>query len=349
MPSKKMRNGKLIGYMAQVRRQGVNRAKLCGTLAEAKAMEAEWVKEIELSIETATHSALEWATAYLKYSQGRYVRKTFEEKREAFDLLVRFVPADEPVDDIGTGHALKLLDAVAEKRSGHAANKVRKNLVAGWNWGKKHLAAWPSIPNPFALIEQYAYQRESRYVPPMEDVQTVLAIMPEPDRTMLLAYLHTGARRDELFRLQWSDVDFATSRIKLWTRKRKGGIMEADTIPMTQALRQALLGIRSASSGQGLVFHRGGRKYTYRRHWLKYWCGLAGVPAFSFHGIRHLTASWLDSHNIPLTTIQAILRHKMATTTAKYLHELRGVQVDLDRVFEPAKVLEMKKAHGIEP
>ena len=41
----------------------------------------------------------------------------------------------------------------------------------------------------------------------------------------------------------------------------------------------------------------------------------------------------LDAHNVPLTTIQAVLRHKNATTTAIYLHELRGVKVALDEIF----------------
>jgi integrase len=57
----------------------------------------------------------------------------------------------------------------------------------------------------------------------MEDVQAVLDIMPKEDRIMLLCYLHTGARRDEIFRLQWEDIDFANSKITLWTRKRKYG------------------------------------------------------------------------------------------------------------------------------
>lgn len=181
----------------------------------------------------------------------------------------------------------------------------------------------------------------------MEDVQAVLDLMPEEDCTMLLCYLHTGARRDEIFRLRWEDIDFQRSKLTLWTRKRKHGSWESDTIPMTATLREGLLRQRAKSNGTGLVFTWSGRKFKYRRHWLRYWCAMAGVKRFTFHSIRHLTASWLDAHNIPLTTIQAILRHKSATTTARYLHELRGVQADLDAIFsdgKQGKVLDMKKA-----
>jgi hypothetical protein len=59
---------------------------------------------------------------------------------------------------------------------------------------------------------------------------------------------------------------------------------------------------------------------------------------------------------VPLTTIQRILRHRNPNTTARYLHELRGVQVDMDAIFsgqseKKAKVLEFpggqKKASGM--
>jgi hypothetical protein len=57
-----------------------------------------------------------------------------------------------------------------------------------------------------------------------------------------------------------------------------------------------------------------------------------------------LTASILDEKEIPLTTIQAILRHKSATTS-RYLHSLRGIKVILDEIFslDNGKILEFTK------
>ena len=180
----------------------------------------------------------------------------------------------------------------------------------------------------------------------MEDVEKVMKVMNEEDRTMLLCFLHTGARKNEILRLKWSDVDFANNLIWLTTRKRKDGMEERDSLPMTQELRNALLKLRAKNGQYEYVFvNKEGRPYKDRNQWLPRACKKADVKTFRFHAIRHLTASWLDAHGIPLTTIQRILRHRNPHTTARYLHELRGVQISLDEVFskKPGRVLEFRK------
>lgn len=64
--------------------------------------------------------------------------------------------------------------------------------------------------------------------------------------------------------------------------------------------------------------------------YMKRLCKRAKVTHLGFNAIRHLSASILAQSNIPLPTIQAILRHKSANTTARYLHSL-GIVED---VFE---------------
>jgi hypothetical protein len=45
---------------------------------------------------------------------------------------------------------------------------------------------------------------------------------------------------------------------------------------------------------------------------------------------RHALLSSTADANYPITVIQALLRHKNANTTAKYLHKLRGIKNALD-------------------
>ena len=76
---------------------------------------------------------------------------------------------------------------------------------------------------------------------------------------------------------------------------------------------------------------------------------MAEVRYFTLHAVRHLTASILDKAGMDLSTIQAILRHKSATTTARYMHSLRGVRAALDDVFGQGvgmPTMDKKKAVG---
>jgi len=346
MPYPKKRKGKIIAWMAEVRLKGHPRVtEQCRTKAEAQEREVEIKKELKAKEERQpTPTVLDLATRYLSYCEERFTDKTFLEKKDAMDILTFHCSPSTPVTDIDASDALSLLDKVNKKRGGYGANKTRKNLVAAWNFGFKYLKGWPqNTLNPFSQVETYPYEKQSRYIPPMEDVQKVLETMLEnealDDYCMLLCYLHTGARRSEILRLRPSDLDFGRSKMTLWTRKRKGGSWESDVIPMTSVLKESLKAHLLRNGFKERVFMWKNpltgreRPYKLRRHWLEYWCGLAGVKRFSFHCIRHLTASWLDDNNVPLKKIQAILRHKSTTTTDRYLHELQGADTDLDTVF----------------
>jgi integrase len=128
---------------------------------------------------------------------------------------------------------------MATPTSWYAANKDRKNLVAAWNWGMKYMD--PPLPGSNScLVERMPEIRQPRYVSPEEDFWKVYEVAEGQDKVMLLAFLHLAARRSEIFRITWADVDFENSRIRLWTRKRQVGTYEYDWLPMTQELRKSL-------------------------------------------------------------------------------------------------------------
>jgi integrase len=93
------------------------------------------------------------------------------------------------------------------------------------------------------------------------------------DKVMLLAYLHLAARRAELFRLRWEDIDFGKDEIRLTTRKRSGGSLEEDWLPMLDELHVALL-YHNQISKSAWVFHDQGigGPYLCRQHWMKRLC-----------------------------------------------------------------------------
>jgi site-specific recombinase XerD len=46
----------------------------------------------------------------------------------------------------------------------------------------------------------------------------------------------------------------------------------------------------------------------------------ANIPAFTFHCLRHSTASYLVQAGIPLYVVSQILSHKSVATTQRYAH-----------------------------
>ncbi len=151
---------------------------------------------------------------------------------------------------------------------------------------------------------------------------------------MLLTFLHTAARRAEVFRLQWDDLDFARNLIALGTRKRAGGSMEYDLIPMTGELKKVLSERYENDGSSDYVFHdEFGQPYKYRQHLMGNLCRRAGVKKFGFHSIRHLSASILAHEGVDIPTIQSILRHKNLHTTSRYLHTLGIAENVMDEIF----------------
>lgn len=326
MPNGKWRAKRMI--------HGKVKTRVCTTKQEAKKWEAEqeedkWISE---SLTTPSVSLLEFCNAYLCIASERFSSKTISEKKLAFKSLFKSLPPDMAVEKLTTANALEILRNIALTSSGYAANKARKNLAAAWEWGRKYYAL-PTI-NPFREVEKFPADQKPRYVPPEADFWKVYQAASSVDRVFLLFMLHTGARRSEVFRLQWSDVDFTGRKIRLGTRKTAHGGMEYAWVPMTSELRE-VLGTHKIVSTSKYVFtsQKTGLPYTARQHMMEQLCNKAKVPVFGFHAIRHLSATILANEGMPIPVVQSLLRHHNPNTTSRYIKSL-GIQPEkLDRIF----------------
>jgi len=310
--------------------------------SEKAAIEWEVRERARLKEKTpsACVAALEWATKYLAYAQGQHQEKTCREKRATFARLMQsgMVDPDGPVDEILPANALRYLETQRSERSGYAANKDRKNLAVAWKWGTRFVPGFPLGPNPWLIAPRMSEERSPRYVPPASDFWAVMDhlaasedIADRQDWIMLLTLLHTAGRRSEIFNLKLFDV--TGNQIRLWTRKREGGDLEENWIPLTPTLKQALgdwIKIRPVKSEHVFSILRCakgmpefyGRPFTNRQHFMSRICKRAGVKPFGFHAIRHLSASVLWNEGIDIKDVQLILRHMSQATTERYLHRL---------------------------
>jgi integrase len=155
----------------------------------------------------------------------------------------------------------------------------------------------------------------------MEDVIKVLTKAKEMDRLYLLVLAHSMGRVNAINQLKWNDVH--DNHISLYTRKARNSDLKEILIPINSVLRETIKQIPVV--GEYVFLNpKTGKPYVYRKKFLTTLCKNAKVQRFTFHCIRHFTASLLDNKGVSLTDIQKLLGHERATTTDIYLQSLRG-------------------------
>ncbi|EHJ49574.1 integrase family protein [Solidesulfovibrio carbinoliphilus subsp. oakridgensis] len=329
MPYKLKRRGKTV-WRGQARIGEKTIQRQFSTKKEAQ----DWELNHDQPQPTVTRSVslLGWATEYLAYCV-RYASKTTNDKANVFRRLFASVSHETQAGAFDRKQALTFLQAQFQGRSGYAANKDRKNLAAAWAWGADYLEGFPAI-NPFKLVRKFPEAREPRYVPTEADFWTVADAATGQDRVLLLSMLYLAARKGEVYRLTWADVDFSRSQVRLTTRKRQDGSMEEEWVPMVGELYDVLLAHRQVARNEWVftqtVGRHDGKPYTENRGFPQELCREVKVKPFGCHAIRHLTASILARADVPMVVIQGILRHKKLSTTERYVRRMETVRPYLE-------------------
>lgn len=138
-------------------------------------------------------------------------------------------------------------------------------------------------------------------------------------RALVITALDTAARRGELFKLKWSDVDFNNDVIRLRATTTKTAT--ARTIGMTPRVREELmkLWLESAQDMDDTVFGYGKENSTIKTAW-KSACRAAGVDSFRFHDLRHTATTRLVQTGVPSTLVMKITGHTQHVTFARYVN-----------------------------
>jgi len=142
--------------------------------------------------------------------------------------------------------------------------------------------------------------------------------------------LMTGARRGELHKLSWGDIDFTNRTAILKDTKNGTDRMVSFPLPVLELM------LKHRGGNEELLFSGDNPKkpFVFRKHWVKALSN-AGVTNFRFHDLRHTCASYLANAGATGPDIQAVLGHKNYETTKKYVHlSSERVQSVTDNVFE---------------
>jgi integrase len=215
---------------------------------------------------------------------------------------------------------------LSKKRSPQTVKHVLAQLRRICRFGaKKGLCA----PLPFSIEMPKVDNQVTEDVTP-EQLQRLLAAIDVNSniqaKGIMRMALYTGMRANEIFNLQWADLDFERGFIKI--RNPKGG--RDQTIPMNDAARQLLENHPRVKTKRGKgpespwVFPgKGGRRRTTLQKPSNEIRDAAGLPEDfrPLHGLRHVFASMMaSSGKVDLYTLQRLLTHKSPSMTMRYAH-----------------------------
>jgi integrase len=324
------------------------------TKTEAKEAEAEKRKELKNPVPipeaptdtaflTLVNDRLDYLKAYRAeshYKETKYLAKRWV--KEWKFILCSEIRSDD----------IQRFVLGRRKVSNYTANKEIRYLRSLFNFGIKR--KWIK-QNPTEGIEFLPVEKKVKYIPPLEDIDKVIAAATLDIQDYLWAIRDTLGRMSEINRLTWEDVDFNGLTVTLYTRKKRGGHLTPRKIPMTLRLHN-ILKRRHANRKEGITWvfwheytsSKTRKKrigpFTERKRIMRTLCRIAGVRYFRFHAFRHSSASVMDSKNVPLGSIQRILGHENRATTEIYLHSISGSERDAIDVLEAASEKSLSKS-----
>jgi integrase len=135
-------------------------------------------------------------------------------------------------------------------------------------------------------------------------------------RALIVVAVDTGARRGELFKLQWKDVDLISGTITIQASNSK--TERARIIGLTSRAKNELNDLWEVSimDKESLVF---GVTSTIKNAWKKL-CEIAGIDDLNFHDLRHTATTRMINAGVPHTEVMKITGHSQIVTFLRYLN-----------------------------
>ena len=293
-------------------------------------------------------SLVEFANDYLDHCKTRMRPNTLSYKSTEFKFLMSHLGEDLPARDLTTRQINAIMNERQKKHGNKAANRFLREIKALYNWG---IANNYLQTNPARSITKMSEEPYTPYNPPAEDVNRVLLAATPEELDIITCLYNLAARRSEVLNLKWDDVNIERRRIRLWTRKRRGGL-EFDWLPMNDTLFELFQRRwKNRNKSSALVFcDADGKAYNansgFIRTMMERLCKRADVPKFGFHSLRHHVAQLFDdSGKATLGQIQRFLRHKRPTTTDTYLKSIGSDLREMGEILQGAQELNKKLIH----
>lgn len=339
-----------VRYKAIIRAKGVTLKTKTFT---KKANAVDWVKRIEgdreamaaLGLPGASLSVADLVRDYEDAWQGKdkstLPRVRWWGKRFG-NMKLTAVTGDDiqkALDDYAAGkaqrgngldeHGKPKIATIDRPRSPSSVNRLKAAGSSLFRFAikKRHLRT-----NPFTGVAgETENNKRKRYLTDDERPRLLLACQASQwDKLHLLVLLAlgTGARRGELLKLRWSDINFIERTALLHDTKNGSPRLLTLPPPCISELQKflprsnvvPLQGDKPAERGYVFQSKRYKNRPTCPHAYWKQALNKAGIEDLRFHDLRHSAASYLAMAGATLLEIGEVLGHKSQQTTLRYAH-----------------------------
>lgn len=347
------KNGR-VTWKATVRRKGMARA-VCQTFTR-RADAAEWATKLEAQTERAVEMSeaeayrLSLADAVDRYMAAYRGKDVSRRQRLAFWVKLygkRALGEVRPVDIragkvrlregsalVGNGKGKRR--ELDRERSAATVNRYTNALSALMRWAMEEL----DLPdNPCRKVRQETETgKRDRILSADEQSRLVEACRASSwERLYLLVLLAltTGARRGELRRLRYADVDFTRQTVTFLETKNG----DDRTVPLTADVVAELKRLPRPIRDDALVFgsptmrehpHYIEQPFEFDKPW-RAALETAGIEGLTFHGLRHTAVTRLTNatRRGDAMRVAKFVGHRDLRTTMRYYHPEADDQRDL--------------------
>ena len=207
------------------------------------------------------------------------------------------------------------------KAEGRSPQTIKLELACLKAMFNKALQWKKATENPMREVKMpVVHNMRIRFLEQDEEAQ-LLPVCEGHLRDLVTTALHTGFRRNELFSLKPSDIDFARRLVQVQAAYAKNGTSRS--VPMTKTLEPVLRRLveqAQDNDSDHLFLNCHGQPYRSCRNAFEYAVKPAGITNFHFHDLRHTFASRLVMSGVDIRTVQELMGHKSISMTLRYAH-----------------------------
>ena len=216
-------------------------------------------------------------------------------------------------------------DGSRMRRGPYVANRAAQALRAAWNYGLKYGRIPHELVNPFASITLHEELARQTILEPHQFPAFAKAIGKLQDpfaRAYLWTMFYTGARRTELFKVKWADVELRAARKgeerggTLTLKETKGG--EPRTVALSAPAVDILEALPRTDNPHVFVGAVAGTHLDPKPYWHEV-RKAAGLPELRMHDLRRSFGSWLGASGVAPKLIGAALGDKTDITSRVYV------------------------------